>query len=163
MASINGIQLKGVKTFVGREGDFCQGNVYVDSKKVGFWSEDGDGGCDFFDFDEKKYDERVQNFKDSLIDYPYINYVDFSAVLGALMLLNSIEKDAKKHFKNGVKAIIASVDKYHARLYFSKEDASDEELKKKCKELLGHETVFRSLDDFNVTVDKFNRLEIFDV
>lgn len=38
MASINGISLKAMKSFEGVEGTAWQGNVYVGTKKVAFWS-----------------------------------------------------------------------------------------------------------------------------
>ena len=50
MANINGIEIKAVKTFLGMEGYARQGNVYMDNKKIGFYSEDGDGGCSWIDF-----------------------------------------------------------------------------------------------------------------
>ena len=58
MASINGISLKAIKSFEGMEGTAWQGNVYVGTKKVAFWSQDGNGGTDWFDmmndFSKKK-------------------------------------------------------------------------------------------------------------
>lgn len=58
MASINGISLKAMKSFEGMEGTAWQGNVYVGTKKVAFWSQDGNGGPDWFDmmngFSKKK-------------------------------------------------------------------------------------------------------------
>ena len=51
MANINGIEIKAIKTFLGTEGYARQGNVYLDKKKIGFFSEDGNGGCDWIDFE----------------------------------------------------------------------------------------------------------------
>ena len=44
MASINGITLKAVKRFRGHDGEPCyQGNVYIGTKKIGFWGGDKEG------------------------------------------------------------------------------------------------------------------------
>ena len=51
MANINGIEIKAIKTFLGTEGYARQGNVYLDKKKIGFFSEDGNGGCDWIGFE----------------------------------------------------------------------------------------------------------------
>ena len=52
MAKIKGIELKNVKEFRGHEGEILeQGDVYYKGKKVGFWSQDGWGGCDNFNLD----------------------------------------------------------------------------------------------------------------
>lgn len=58
MANIRGISIKTVKHFIGTEGPAYQGNIYIGSKKVAFWSQDGNGGPDWFDmmngFSKKK-------------------------------------------------------------------------------------------------------------
>lgn len=52
MASINNVTIKSLKNFLGMEGEAWQGNVYIDGKKTGFWSQDAFGAiCDTFDFD----------------------------------------------------------------------------------------------------------------
>ena len=52
MASINDVTIKSLKSFIGMEGEAWQGNVYIDGKKAGFWSQDANGAiCDTFDFD----------------------------------------------------------------------------------------------------------------
>ena len=51
MASINGVQIKSLKSFIEHEGMTAyQGNVYIDGKKAGFWSEDYMCGADHFHF-----------------------------------------------------------------------------------------------------------------
>jgi hypothetical protein len=44
MAKINGVELKGFKTFRGHDGNGWEANVYLDNKKVGYVVEDGWGG-----------------------------------------------------------------------------------------------------------------------
>jgi hypothetical protein len=43
MASINGLTVKKLKYFEGREGTAAQGNLYLGNKKIAFWSQDADG------------------------------------------------------------------------------------------------------------------------
>ena len=66
MASIAGIQVKGVKTYSGMEGFAEQGNLYMDGKKIGFWSQDADGGDDRYEFDKP---ESEQLFYNRIKDY----------------------------------------------------------------------------------------------
>ena len=66
MAKIVRIELKAVKWAVGMEGDFFQANVYMDGKKIGFYSQDGNGGCGWFRGDapgnEKELMNRIHEF-----------------------------------------------------------------------------------------------------
>ena len=45
MASIKGFQLKNVKNIAGREGYGCTGTMYLNGKKIGTYTDYGDGGC----------------------------------------------------------------------------------------------------------------------
>lgn len=51
MASIYGFEIKGLKTFVGRDGIGCQGNIYYNGKKVGWYNDSANGGMADIDFD----------------------------------------------------------------------------------------------------------------
>ena len=66
MANIRGISIKTVKHFIGTEGPAYQGNIYIGSKKVAFWSQDGNGGPDWFDmmngFSKKKLVEVMRPY-----------------------------------------------------------------------------------------------------
>lgn len=68
MANIRGISIKAVKHFIGTEGPAYQGNIYIGSKKVAFWSQDGNGGPDWFDmmngFSKKKLVEAMKPYVD---------------------------------------------------------------------------------------------------
>lgn len=50
MASIFGFTIKNIKTFRGREWDGCQGDIYYNGKKVGWYNNDGNGGCADIEF-----------------------------------------------------------------------------------------------------------------
>lgn len=71
MANINGIEIKAIKTFLGTEGYARQGNVYLDKKKIGFFSEDGNGGCDWIDFE---CDKEIKELFFSRVRAHYKNY-----------------------------------------------------------------------------------------
>ena len=51
MASIYGFEIKGLKTFVGREGLGSQGNIYCNGKKVGWYNNSADGGASDIEFE----------------------------------------------------------------------------------------------------------------
>ena len=66
MASLNGVSLKNLKTYAGHEGEPCmQGSVYYNGKKLGFWSQDGHGGPDRFDFNENEL-KYINEFLDNV-------------------------------------------------------------------------------------------------
>ena len=44
MAKIYGLELKGIKTMIGRNGEVFQGNIYLEGKKIGVYSQDLNGG-----------------------------------------------------------------------------------------------------------------------
>ena len=51
MATIYGFSIKKLKTFMGREGEGCQGEIYYNGKKVGWYNNSADGGMADIDFD----------------------------------------------------------------------------------------------------------------
>ena len=59
MAEIYGFSIKNLKTFRGREGEGAQGNIYYNGKKVGWYSNNADGGMSDIDFDGD-YERRRQ-------------------------------------------------------------------------------------------------------
>lgn len=61
MASINGISLKNVTTFLDHEGaPIAQGNLYVENKKIGFWAQDSWGGPNIIDLDIPYYEHLLK-------------------------------------------------------------------------------------------------------
>ena len=59
---MNRIILKNVKTFKGHEGEPCrQGNLYMDSKKIGWFSEDSWGGPMQFHISDSKNEQEFYN------------------------------------------------------------------------------------------------------
>lgn len=49
MAKFHGFEIRNMKTFIGMEGYGTQGDVWLNGKKLGFWSDDGNGGEPRFD------------------------------------------------------------------------------------------------------------------
>lgn len=65
MASINGMTIKNLERFYGSRGEcFYRGDVYIGDERLGFWSQDINGGDDFR-FDTKRAEEVV----DECIEY----------------------------------------------------------------------------------------------
>ena len=110
MAKINNVTLKNVTTFKGHEGEpLKQGNIYVGSTKVGFWSQDSWGGCDNISFDSK-YDESrfIEKIK-GLNPKKYLSLEDF---FFNIVILNNYEKIFKKAIKEGFGGIVVATDGY---------------------------------------------------
>ena len=118
MASINGISLKAMKSFEGMEGTAWQGNVYVGTKKVAFWSQDGNGGADWFDmmngFSKKKLVEAMKPYVDQ--ESIELKIIDESFMYN-LLCLNQTEKEFKKALKKGYKAMLEVTDGFHVTNY----------------------------------------------
>lgn len=119
MASINGISLKAIKSFEGMEGTAWQGNVYVGTKKVAFWLQDGNGGTDRFDmmndFSKKKLVESMKPYVDQ--KSIKLKIIDESFMYN-LLWLNQTEKEFKKALKKGYKAMLEVTDGFHVTNYY---------------------------------------------
>ena len=121
MASMNGVTVKAMKEFVGHEGRCKQGNIYIDNKKQGFWSQDSWGGPDNFDFDTTLLLERIKEYYeknppiDTLklydmdikeIDFnnlPIHTYEDFLEPESVFLYELTDLLEMEKHFKKAVK------------------------------------------------------------
>lgn len=119
MANICGISIKAVKHFIGTEGPAYQGNVYIGSKKVAFWSQDGNGGPDWFEmmngFSKKKLVEAMKPYVDQ--KSIELKIIDESFMYNLLWLSQS-EKEFKKVLKKGYKAMLEVTDGFHVTNYY---------------------------------------------
>lgn len=119
MANISGISIKAVKHFIGTEGPAYQGNIYIGSKKVAFWSQDGNGGPDWFEmmngFSKKKLVEAMKPYVDQ--KSIELKIIDESFMYN-LLWLNQAEKEFKKVQKKGYKAMLEVTDGFHVTNYY---------------------------------------------
>ena len=128
MASIHGISVKGMKKFLGHEGEpLYQGNLYLGNKKIGFWSQDAHGGvCDNFVFDapwgwkmQKKLNEWIVKMNaDKAIhggtpEKPFVIEYDLEHLLSDYISLSLDEKEYKKAVKAGFSGILIASDGFH--------------------------------------------------
>ena len=174
MASINGVEVKNLKKFVGHEGECEQGNVYLNGKKLGFWSQDSWGGPDMFEFDESALNKACSDFKDGFPDsYKYKDICDSKEVfMGYVTELKDIEGYLKKDYKKGCKTTVLVTDGYHMSWTSFVQDLSEEEVlrqysagieKLKAKMFKNVEPrvkVFKP-DSFDVVIDKEHPAEDF--
>ena len=166
MASINGISLKKVTEFKGHEGEPCyQGDVYLGSKKVGFWSQDAwgaivDNVCldvnysesllrskvKELNIDKAKHIARADGSSDTL-------YFSLESLFSDLLILQDHEKSFKKAVKVGYKGLVVVSDGYHETQWrlsqFYLDAFSDEELYKELEvEKSKKDAGFFKEDDF---------------
>lgn len=124
MASINNITLKNIKSFIGHEGECLQGNIYLGTKKIGFWSQDFSGGPDVIELDssysENKLEEKIHvlnKHKDihgtSYSGEPYTRKYNFERLASDLVSLIDAEKAYKNAVKKGYSALLRTTDGYH--------------------------------------------------
>lgn len=162
MASINGVQIKSLKSFTGMEGPAVQGTVYLNGKKLGFWSQDGDGGSDRFEFPESDLKVAVDSYKKSdKVSGNNKKYFDASSFLFEVVKLMDVEKLFKKNTKKYPGFIYATDGVYIYASSVSSTDATvirNSQFYKNFLQMCGeklHEgftvNIYTSLDDFNIT------------
>ena len=145
MASLNGISIKGLKTFKDHEGmGICQGNLYIGGRKIGFWSQDAWGGPDIVRLDAQ-YSERKL---DSAIKEKGFEYSeDF---LWKLLEMKFDEDDWKK---SGAERLFIGTDGYHViNIEVDDPDATVDDILKR-KDVLRHiDANFFKNKDFNFRI-----------
>ena len=128
MASINGLEVKNLKKFKGHEGEDClQGSVYLNGKKLGFWSQDSWGGCDNFDFNYKVLqDIALKVAMTDLVEPQYRKYFDVDSLMDMLVKLKEDEKVYNKFCKQGYPCTLLVTDGYHCFYSATKDKSSVE-------------------------------------
>lgn len=140
MASINGIQLKAIKTTRGMEGTGFTANIYLDGKKVGEVFDTADGGCYNYSYcDNEKKQKVIERIKEHFEKHPPVDtfkvystpienidmgnlpreaYSDMlepdDCFFSELYVLNLREKDYKKNCKKGY-PVLVFIDFLHAK------------------------------------------------
>lgn len=166
MASINGLSIKNVKTWMGREGEACQGDVYLGNEKICFWSQDGNGGIDTYDFErmysEKKfiavikelYKEKPLIYQEMKIDY------DVDLLMGDILNLDDLEQSFLKSGHDKGMLVISNVF-YRNIDFLSKNECalSDNEIKEKYRDNIDSFSNYYKLD---TDVEIFRSIKDFD-
>lgn len=169
MASINGITVKSIKQFQGHDGEpLYQGNLYLNGKKLGFWTQDGWGGPDLFDLDGKFHEdflrEAVKKLNSDKVYAGTVRY-DLDLLLYDFIVLWKEEKEFKKAVKEGYGGTVVATDGYHVTTWNvpkSYTEMTDEALLKEMEMLIEKAKkgffadvkhivkIYRSLDDFDI-------------
>lgn len=113
---LNEVEVKNLREFTGHDGGgYWQGDVWLNGKKLGSWSNDAWCGPDCFGFDVHLLDEACRNYKAGFPDsYKYKDVADDPDVfMGAVRDIKLIEKDCKKEFRNGARAVYYMTDNCH--------------------------------------------------
>ena len=137
MASINGVEVKNLNHFKGHEGETClQGNVYLNGKKLGFWSQDSWGGPDLFEFDETLLDEARLQFGEGFEEtYEHKRACDALEVfLVTAAWVKRLESEMNRTFRKGYSVTIFLTDGFHEFRLSIRDDDSDENLLKTYSE-----------------------------
>lgn len=104
MASVKGFEVKAVKGFRGKEGEALQqANLYYENKKVGFLSDDADGGVPVIQVNEdyaSKWADAVAYFKEYLYDNNQV--ASQEELFYYLLAIKEWEQVAKKEFQKGM-------------------------------------------------------------
>ena len=105
-----GIAIKGIKTLIGREGEYYCGSVYKNGKKLGDWSQSPYGAItdDFF-FDEAELDDAVLQWSK---ETQYGGRLDKESFMLALVILTEYFGIYKRALKNGRNCLVIITDEY---------------------------------------------------
>ena len=162
MASLNGVEIKSLKTFRGHEGEpLAQGNVYIDGKKMGYWSQDAWGGSDNYWSDiatnlTDKIKERAVQFKRGVpeTDKYYAIYDDPDMFINALLRITEEEKTWKKLNKQGFPYVLFESTAYSLTAYGYKsyEDAVENQSSFDSKSLT---YICKGKEDFNLKCNEY--------
>lgn len=181
MASINGVSIKGLKWFRDHEGcGIAQGNVYIDNKKVGFWSQDSWGGPDQYISDTSAdlyslIKERAEKFKEG---YPkkgkYYKFADDpDCFMFEILKLIEDEKAWKANTKKGYPCTVFITNGFRGGSFMSKKPLAETALKEgmakelcdKIKKDLGDKQkiityIVNSKDDLEIVCDSKHKVPV---
>lgn len=115
MASICGVEVKNLKTFRGHEGEpLYQGSIYLNGKRLGYWSQDSWGGCDDYDFNVDILNPVVKKVANTtLVDPDYKDIFDVDCLIDMVIKLKEDEKVYKNFCKKGYPCTLLVTDRYH--------------------------------------------------
>lgn len=159
MASINGVALKAVKSFVAMEGIGFTSNVYIDNKKVGAAGDGGYGGNVEIAIEPKYREEFAKRVKVYFEKNPAIFSGD-EWFINELYEMWENEKHFKKNSKKGFPILISMTYRkrneespldrhFKPDVMVSVATESDIEYNLKNYEPVEYK-VFRKLEDFNI-------------
>jgi hypothetical protein len=145
MASINGYQLKSVKSYRGHDGDtLIQGSLYKDGKKVGFYSDGDWGGENTYEF----------NGSVSMKEQCKIER-EFDRLVNDWLVLWETEKYYKQCLKKGYDAVVLINEGWKSKMmaYRKSSEHQREEVLATLREEMKKDDVkisfFKKLADFD--------------
>lgn len=169
MAKIYGLELKGIKTMIGRNGEVFQGNIYLEGKNIGVYSQDLNGGITPSVWLSDKYskqklekivskeyfrNDNIWKVKEDMIEHIDVLEETFENIYTLKEWEKVFGKELKKR-KSSFVMIVVPYD-YQYRMYFTANPMDDSEIKKLCRSILDDlgelerkTFIFRSMDDFN--------------
>ena len=130
MASINGLTVKKLKYFEGKEGAAAQGDLYLGNKKIAFWSQDANGCVeDNLDMEPgyseqklrqaiiaahpEKHEEKIaQNGEPYTLDY------ELESLMTDLLSLMVTEKAWEQAVKAGYVGLFEIADGFHYKTWY---------------------------------------------
>ena len=170
MASINGLTIKNPTTWLGREGYATQGDLYLGDEKIGFWSQDGNGGEDRYELEEKYSDIKLykvvkQLYKDKVLtsNRISINY-DIDLLMSDLLELQEMEKEYRKNFyynDNTMAVILNPYFRKTIKLPPTNRNVDDELIKLSIKKEIDEFRKEHGSDDIEVKI--FRSYKDFDI
>lgn len=161
MASIKGFQIKGLKTFQGRDWPGAQGNIYVDGKKVGWYNDSGNGGMadiDFYQAGDRRgeIEERLKKtVKEYYAEHPKTEFPELNpdeeSLFADLLDLMDDEREYKKMLKQGYPFVVfykETEQSPYEKIMGYQVESQLEKFVQQGKYL--RYRIYRTLDDFDI-------------
>lgn len=130
MASIHGLSIKNVKTWMGREGEAIQGDIYLGNEKICFWSQDGNGGIDNYDFERMYSESKFISLIKELYKGKHITYnemkieYDVDLVMEDLTELNDLQNEYIKYRTRGFQGMFVISNPFYRKSIALSKDMS---------------------------------------
>jgi len=155
MAQIKGLTIKNITNFKGHEGESCrQGNIYLNGKKVGYYSDSFMMGEATIAFDSKEHRARAEKIcVEYYTENPQERWFpdiepDIEELIQKLFELIDREKSYKRNLKKGF-SVLATYKQGYSTMIVSAASlpAAYKWLKEKG---VTNEKIYQSLNDFNI-------------
>lgn len=160
MASIFGLNLKGRRSFEGRDWQGNQGNLYLNEKKIAWYNDSGNGGPADIDFYDVSGREEYETKLEEIVKKYYAKYSnqgdlvdiqpDAEMLMYELLMLMDDEKQYKKYAKQGYPIMIAYRKTENGLSYFGAYKTKQSADAHIAKENLIVEKRYESLEDFDI-------------
>jgi len=152
MASIKGVEFRGVKSFSGLDGYGMEASIYLDGKKAGHYFDEGCGGEAHIDIENVTFEKALNARAEAFFkEYPD-KFKSLKLFFCILSEFTDTEKTYRKYTKKGYKILVAQnclieSDVSSSVVFSTSKNLSDADMNKLSAKI-PNAHIYKSLDDF---------------